>query len=300
MDDLIFLRPWWLAAVLPLALMLWRVLRRPVSAGGWERLMSPQMLAAMHALGSFSGSASRGERLLPVAALLPLILGLSGPALPRPDLPVMARADTVILAIDLSASVANNGQALLQAQQAAAALLQGLPGRPVGLILYGNEAFAASAPTTDPRRLETMIAVLDAGLMPARGSSPGAAIGLAARMLAHPQQADLILISDGGGVDRIAQAEAARLSGLGAGIWPVRVEGVAAGAPVPEPNAMAPLASGGRVLNWNEVDDLAAELAGRGVRHRVAELQAFGYRDFGPLLAALAVVPLLMMIRRRS
>ena len=299
MEDLILLRPWWLAAVLPLALMLWRVLRRPVPAGGWERLMSPQMLAAMQALGSFSGSASRGERLLPVAALFPLILGLSGPALPRQDLPVMARTDTVLLAIDLSASVAS-GRALLQAQQAAAALLQGLPGRPVGLILYGNEAFAASAPTTDPRRLETMIAVLDAGLMPARGSAPGAAIGLAARMLANPQQADLILISDGGGVDRIALAEAARLSGLGAGIWPVRVEGVAAGAPVPEPNAMAPLASGGRVLNWNEADDLAAELAGRGARHRVAELQAFGYRDFGPLLAALAAVPLLMMLRRRS
>lgn len=299
MEDLILLRPWWLAAFLPLALTLWWVLRRRAPAGGWERLMSPQMLAAMQALGSFSGSASRGARLLPAAALVPLILGLSGPALPRQDLPLLARTDTVLLAIDLSASVAE-GQALLQAQQAAAALLQGLPGRPVGLILYGNEAFAASAPTTDPRRLETMIAVLDAGLMPARGSSPGAAIGLAGRMLADPRQSDLILISDGGGVDRIARAEAARLSGLGTRIWPVRVDGIAAGAPVPEPDAMAPLASSGRVLGWNEVDDLASDLGGRGERQRVAELQALGYRDLGPLLAALAALPLLMMLRRRS
>lgn len=63
---------------------------------------------------------------------------------------------------------------------------------------------------------------------------------------------------------------------------------------------MAPLASSGRVLGWSEVDDLASELGGRGERQRVAELQALGYRDLGPLLAALAGLPLLMMLRRRS
>ncbi|MFC0202304.1 VWA domain-containing protein [Paracoccus rhizosphaerae] len=299
MADLILLRPWWLAAFLPLALLLWWVLRRPAPAGGWERVMSAEMLTAMQALGAFSGRASRSVRLLPIAALVPLILGLTGPALPREDLPLLARTDTVLLAIDTSASVAE-GKALSQAQQAAAALLQRLPGRPVGLILYGNEAFAASAPTTDPRRLETLIAVLDAGIMPARGSSPGAAIGLAAGMLADPRQSDLILISDGGGVDRNARAEAARLSELGTRIWAVRVDGVAAGAPVPEQDAMAPLASSGRVLDWTEADDLAARLGGRGERQRVAELQAFGYRDLGPLLAAFAGLPLLMMLRRRS
>ena len=299
MADLILLRPWWLVAFLPAALLLWWVLRHPAQAGGWEQVMSAEMLTAMQALGAFSGRASLTARLLPFAALVLLILGLSGPALPRQDLPLLTRTDTVLLAIDISASVAE-GEALSQAQQAAAALLQGLAGRPVGLILYGNEAFAASAPTTDPRRLETLIAILHANLMPARGSSPGAAIGLAARMLADPRQSDLILISDGGGVDRNARAEAARLSELGTRIWPVRVDGVAAGAPMPEPDALAPLVSSGRVIGWNEVDDLAARLHGRGERQRVAELQAFGYRDLGPLLAALAGLPLLMMLRRRS
>lgn len=298
MEGLILLRPWWLAALPVLVLLMIRVLRRPAPAGGWEAVLSPGLLAAMQALGQFSGQVPRRARLMPAAVMVPLILGLAGPALPRDDLPLLARMDTVLLAVDLSASVAG-GEALSQARQAAAALLQGLPGRPVGLILYGNEAFAASAPTTDPRRLETLIAVLEPDLMPARGSSPAAAIGLAAQMLADPARSDLILISDGGGVDAGARAEAARLSGLGTRIWAVRVEGVATGVPVPDPRAMEPLASDGRVLGWAEVDGLAERLGARGQRQRMAQLHALGYHDLGPLLAALAALPLLAMLRRR-
>lgn len=299
MEGLILLRPWWLAALPLLALLMARAWRGPAPAGGWEAVLEPGLLSAMQALGQFSGQAPRRARLLPAAVMGPLILGLSGPAVPRADLPLLARMDTVLLAVDLSASVAE-GAALSQARQAAAALLQGLPGRPVGLIVYGNEAFAASAPTTDPRRLETLIAVLEPDLMPARGSSPAAAIGLAAQMLADPARSDLILISDGGGVDAGARAEAARLRALGTRIWAVRVEGVAPGRPAPDPRAMAPLASEGGVLGWTEVDGLAQRLGARGQRQRVAELHALGYRDLGPLLAALAALPLLAMLRRRA
>lgn len=298
MEGLILLRPWWLAAFVPLGLLLHRVMRQPAPAGGWEQVMSPQMLAAMQALGAFSGRASRRLRLMQVAALFPLILGLAGPALPRQDMPLMARTDIVLLAIDVSASVAG-GDGLVQAKQAAAALLQGLPDQPVGLILYGNEAFAASAPTTDPRRLETLIAVLAADLMPGQGSSAAAAIGLATRMLPDPQQSDLILISDGGGIDRSARAEAARLSGPGTRIWPVRVAALAPGAPEPDPDAMTSLATEGHVSGWNEVDDLAARLGTRGQRQRRDELHAMGYRDLGPLLAAFAAIPLLSLLRIR-
>ena len=298
MSGLILLRPWWLAALLPaiaLAVLAWR---RGPQAGGWEQVMPPQMLAAMQALGGFDGATNGWVRLLPVAALLALILGLSGPAIRRADAPLLARTDSVMIAIDMSPSVAR-GPGLIAAQQAAAALLQGLDGRPTGLILFSGEAYAASAPTTDPRTLQTLVAVLDADTVPGQSSRPAAALGLAGQMLTQADRADLVLISDGGGVDAQALAEAERIAAAGGRIWALRIEGAPPGVAPPPPGALARLVrGGGQVIEAAEVDRLAARLQRGGETTRDPALTALGYLDLGPFLAALAALPLLMMLRR--
>ena len=289
MTGALLLRPLWLAALLPLLALAWWLDRRGPSAGGWEQVMPPQMLAAMQALGVLGGGPGRWAAMRPLAAAALVVLGLSGPALPRADAPVLRRTDSVLIAIDMSPSVAR-GPALAQAQQVAAALLQGLAGRPVGLILYSGEAFAASAPTTDPRTLQTLIAVLDRDTVPGHGSRPAAAIGLAARMLSDAGQADLVLISDGGGVDAQAVAEAGRLA-----------DGAAPQAPQPPADALDRLTrAGGQALRAADADGLAARLDRGGDRRRDPALSALGYRDLGPFLAALAALPLLQMLRRRA
>ncbi|MDN3712673.1 hypothetical protein QWZ10_14650 [Paracoccus cavernae] len=78
-------------------------------------------------------------------------MGLAGPAVPRADAPVFAQSDAVVIAIDMSPSVAE-GPALEDAQAAAAGLLGALAGRPVGLILYAGEAYSVAAPPPIPRR----------------------------------------------------------------------------------------------------------------------------------------------------
>ncbi len=300
MGGLILLRPWWLIALLPvLMLMLWAGRRAP-EAGGWQDVMPPPMLTAMLALGGISGTQPRWHRALVPLASVALVLGLAGPALPRGDMPALARTDAVVLAMDLSPSVAQ-GSALTQAQLAAASLLQGLGGRPVGLILYGPEAYVASAPTTDPRTLETLIAVLDAETVPGKGSRPAAALGLTSSLLSDPRHADLVLISDGGGVDRQALAEAGRLSEAGTRIWPLRVEGAPAGATPAAPDALAPLAlGGGQMMQADQADRLAARLAQGGDSRRDPALEALAHRDLGPFFAALAALPLLLMMRVRA
>ena len=300
MTGALLLRPLWLAALLPLLALAWWLDRRGPSAGGWEQVMPPQMLAAMQALGVLGGGPGRWAAMRPLAAAALVVLGLSGPALPRADAPVLRRTDSVLIAIDMSPSVAR-GPALAQAQQVAAALLQGLAGRPVGLILYSGEAFAASAPTTDPRTLQTLIAVLDRDTVPGHGSRPAAAIGLAARMLSDAGQADLVLISDGGGVDAQAVAEAGRLADAGARLWTVRIDGAAPQAPQPPADALDRLTrAGGQALRAADADGLAARLDRGGDRRRDPALSALGYRDLGPFLAALAALPLLQMLRRRA
>lgn len=299
MDGLILLRPLWLAALLPLAGLVGLRLTRLPDAGGWERVMPRDMLRAMQALGHLGGRQPLWMRLRAPLALAMLILGLAGPALPRSDAPVLAQADAVVLAVDLSPSVAR-GTGLDQAKLAAAGLAQALSGRPVGLVLYGGEAFTASAPTLDIATLQTQIGVLDGETMPGKGSRPAAAIGTAAQMLAGLPRADLVLISDGGGVDRQALAEAERLAGQGVRIWALRLTGAAPGAPAAPGDALDRLVRGGAVMAWEDMDALATRLARSGGSARDPVLRALHYRDLGPWLALLALPPLLVMLRRQE
>ncbi|MCZ0960444.1 VWA domain-containing protein [Paracoccus benzoatiresistens] len=299
MDGLTLLRPWWLLALLPLAALVLLRLRRLPDAGGWERVMGRDMLRAMQALGALGGRQPLWMRLLAPAALALLVCGMAGPALPRTDAPVLAQADAVVLAVDLSPSVAK-GAGLDQAKLAAAGLAQALSGRPVGLILYGGEAFTASAPTLDVGTLQTQIGVLDGETMPGKGSRPAAAIGMAGQMLAGLPRADLVLISDGGGVDRQALAEADRLAGQGVRLWALRLDGRAPGAPAADDDALDRLARGGTVMGWDDTDALASRLARSGGSVRDPVLQALHYRDLGPWLAMLALPPLLVMLRRQE
>lgn len=288
---MILLRPWWLIALPLVALAAWLLMRRGPDAGGWQRVLSPTMLAGLQALGQVR-AASPWLRLLPVAGAAALVVALAGPAVPRDDAPVFAQNDAVVIAIDMSASVTRKG--LPAAKAAAAQVMAGLPGRPVGLILYAAEAYAASAPTADPRVLESLIAVLDDKTMPDRGSSPAAALGMAGQMLAGLSRADLVLISDGGGVDGAAQAEARRLAEAGVRTRAIWVEGdpAADSAALSQiaPDGVAPARDAGRVV---------AALGRSGVDRDPAML-ALQYRDLGPFIAALALIPLLWQFRRQA
>ena len=297
MDGLILLRPLWLLALLPLAGLVLLRLRRLPDAGGWEGVMGSDMLRAMQALGALRGRQPLWMRLLAPLALALLIAGLAGPALPRADAPVLAQSDAVVVAVDLSPSVAK-GPGLDQAKLAAAGLAQGLAGRPVGLVLYSGEAFTATAPTLDVGSLQTQIGVLDGDTMPAQGSRPAAAIGMAARMLARLPRADLVLVSDGGGIDRQALAEADRLAEQGVRISALRLTALAPGAPAAPEDALDRLVRGGAVEAWDRTDRLAARLARSGGSTRDPALRALQYRDLGPWLAVLALPGLLMMLRR--
>lgn len=300
MGGLILMRPLWLLALLPWAwLILWS-LRHSGDAGGWQQVMPRPMLRAMIALGALGGQQPVWQKILVPAAMLALILGLTGPALPRRDAPVLAQTDAVVIAIDLSPSVAQ-GPGLEQAQFAAAGLLQGLAGRPVGLILYGGEAYTVAAPTSDLSTLETLIAVLQPDTMPNPGSRVADALGQAGKMLEQPRRADLVVISDGGGVDAQAEAEANRLADMGVRISALHIADVAPEAPAPPRDALKRLVRGdGKVLPADQMARMAGLLDSAGASVRDPVLRALQYRDLGPLLAAFAIFPLLVMLRRQK
>lgn len=287
---MILLRPAWLMALPLVALVLWLRWRRGPDAGGWQAVLSPQMLAGLAALGQVQ-AAPGWQRLLPFGGALALVLGLAGPALPRPDAPVFAQSDAVLIAMDLSASVVRGG--LADTQAAAAQVMAALPGRPVGLILYAGEAYTAAAPTADPKVLESLIAVLDRDTMPDKSSNPAAALALAGQMLDGLDRGDLVLISDGGGVDAAALAEAQRLGAAGVQVQALSV----AGDPAGDAGALSQIAR--RVAPADAPGPVIAALSRARISDDAA-LRALQYRDLGPWLAALALIPLLWQFRRQA
>lgn len=287
---MILLRPLWLLALPALAVLALAIWRRGPDAGGWQAVLPVHMRAGLAALGQL-GAGAGPLRFLPLAGAAALVAGLAGPAMPRPDTPVLAQSDAVVIAMDMSPSVAR-GAALQDAQAGAAGLLAGLAGRPVGLILYAGEAYAVAAPTGDPATLETQIAVLDPDTMPDEGSRPAAALALAGQMLRGLRRADLVLVSDGGGFDRAALAEAGRLRDAGVRISALTV----AGDPPSDGAALRALADG-PVARFDDLGPVLRALAASGVTRDPA-MRALQYRDLGPWLVALALICLLPQFRR--
>ncbi len=292
------LRPWWLLALPLLVLVAIVRWRRGADTGGWEKVIAPDMLAGLRALDQIASSPGDKQRYLSLTAATLLVLGLCGPALPRQDTPVLAQTDAILIAIDMSPSV-SHGAALSDVQAAAAGILTRSAGRPVGLILYADNAYGVAAPTSDPTTLESQIAVLTAQTMPDEGSRPAAALGLAASMLSGQKQADLILISDGGGVDAATRAEAERLRAAGVRISVLAVSPTAPGAPPADEAALQTIVDG-VVTPARSPQPLLALLASGGAVSRDPILAALRFLDLGPWLAGLALLPFLMLFRRRA
>jgi len=296
MTEFTLLRPCWLAALPLLALLAFQSWRRGPHGGGWAQVMPAAMLGAMRSLGHLNGGNDRsGLYCLAAAALL--AAGLAGPALPRNDAPVLAGSGAILIAIDMSRSVAESA-ALADAQAAAAQILRAANGRAVGLILYDGEAYDIAAPTEDPATLETQIAVLGPETMPGKGSRPAAALALARKMLTGVRDADLVLISDGGGIDGAAIAEARRLTGSGVRLMLLTLSGSA-----------RPAAASDAFDRLDGVSASAAALAPEPVLRRLSAisakrmdrtLTALRFRDLGPFLAALALIPVLFLFRRTA
>lgn len=294
MSELVLLRPWWLAALPLLALIaLWRW-RKGVASGGWEQVMPPAMFAVMRALGHLHGTVGR-QQFAPLAAAALISLGLCGPAVPRPDAPLLAGSGAILIAIDMSPSVAESA-ALADAQAAAAGILAAANGRPVGLILYSGEAYDIAAPTADAATLESQIAVLKPETMPGVGSRPATALALGRQMLAGSRDTDLVLISDGGGVDDATRVEAERLAGDGIRLSILTLEPAAGG--TTDSTALEALGTVAAPARLPE--PVLRRLSRGGALAPDPALAALQFRDLGPFIAALAALPLLSLFRRRA
>lgn len=310
--DWALLRPWWLLAW-PILGGVW-ALAQSRGAGPWAMIIDPRLLAGLKELGLFHTKRSArqwlGARNARLVAAGVLALALSGPAVLHHDRAEYRAQDPLILSIDMSPSVVGD-QKTLTALRTAAAETAALAGaRPIGVMLYSAEPYLALVPTTDLRAVSELLSVLSDQTMPLPGSKPEMALSMLPDFFAQSVVgadgrlgADVVVVSDGGGIGPRANDEARRLASQGFRIWGLGVNRTAQGAPEADLIGLAALAQAGGGASFAADQPMALiEALGRERRLRLAvtDAHAAGWRDLGYLLLVATMAIGLFMFRRRG
>jgi len=198
MDALHLLRPHWLWALLafPALWALWRLRQRNDNV--WKGVVDAHLLPHLLEQG---GKAVRGALWLGALGYVIAILALAGPSWRQGEQPLWQSHSPLVIALDLSSSIAASDlppSRLLQARAKLATLLRERAGGQVALVVYAGEAFTVAPLTDDAANVALFLDALEPEVMPVDGQQPGKAIAWSVRLLQQAgfEQGDIVLISD--------------------------------------------------------------------------------------------------------
>lgn len=329
LDDVHFLRPLWLLALLVLPMLVWLRRRAHRVSDPWRRVVDAPLLAAQ------SASRVQGPRLpelLLAGGLAICVLALAGPAWRELPQPLVKRQGPLIVALDLSANVRAadlKPDRLSRARLKLAELVRRRADGQTALIAFAGEAFTVAPLTDDATTLDGLLGALDPSILPVPGQRPERAIRMGLRLLADSgaQRGDLLLLTDRVGTAAVEAARESAAQGLRVSVLGL---GTPEGAPVAVGGGgfMRDEAGNIRLPRLDEDSLRALALAGQGGYARFAadgsDLRALGfdsaqssadagrvetvrndassplrYQDEGPLLVLL-LLPLAAFAARRG
>ncbi len=324
-SELHLMRPEWLWALLPaavLALLLWYFRGK---GGSWSDVIAPNLLPYLVG----KQQAARGPNLLPVLFLAWVIatVAAAGPAWEKLPQPIHQKQDALVLVLDLSYSMMAQDLSpsrLIRARQKLLDLLEQRGEGQTGLIAYAGDAHIVTPLTDDNPTIANLIPALNPGMMPVPGSDPVAAVSQAIDLLRSAGVSDgkIVLITDGVDNDS-AKGIARQLKGTGVSFAVLGI-GTRTGAPIPLPqggfikdssgdivvpgldeSALRGLASktGGKYsrisLDDNDLERLLSEaLPDTGKATLALERTADAWEDKGYLLILLLLPVALSLFRR--
>jgi Ca-activated chloride channel family protein len=263
------LRPEWLWALLPAAILaaaLWRVRNR---SGSWSSVIAPELLPYL-----IDEGRQQVQRNLVPALLLAWALAAiaaAGPSFKKIPQPVHQKQDALILVLDLSRSMTAGDLSPSRIDRARQKLLDLLERRKegqTGLIAYAGDAHIVTPLTDDTPTIANLLPALHPDIMPVPGSQPAAAMEQALGLLhsAGIRQGRILLVTDGvsasdsRGVTDVLQGTGMALSVMGIG--------TATGAPLPLPRGgFLKDSQGAIVMPALEEGDLRALAAASGGRY---------------------------------
>ena len=236
-DGFHVLRPellWGLLICPLLALALWH---RRTRQGDWSRAIDPELLPYL--MPEHSDKTRQTTIWMPTLLLSLIVLAASGPSLRQVELPVIKRADALVLVLDLSASMLAadvQPSRIRRARQKILDLLDLRAEGVTGLVVFAGDAHVVTPLTDDARTIANLMPALSPNIMPLPGANATSGIEAAANLLitAGAQGGQILLMTDGlPRFDTVRAKDALERSGAALAVLAI---GTKAGAPIPLPN----------------------------------------------------------------
>jgi Ca-activated chloride channel family protein len=237
-ENIHFLRPGWLLALLPLAFLLWRLLNAKRNSRSWQTVVDPVLLAHL-----LSGTNSvRSNTHLYVIAVIGLlsIIALAGPVWNKLEQPIFKQQSALVIVLDLSRSMDSSDikpSRLVRARHKIADILTQRKVGQTALVVYAADAFSVVPLTDDGKTINALLSGLTTDIMPVQGSRADQALVQAYRLFQNTGllRGDILLVSDGLSQNESQMAEALLKDNAGFRLSVLGV-GTETGGPIPLPN----------------------------------------------------------------
>jgi Ca-activated chloride channel family protein len=195
-----FLRPYWLLALLPLAALIWQLMKSKYASGNWRTVVDPELLP--HLL-TAKARAGHKRLLVPVALVgIVAVIALAGPAWETVPQPVYKQRASLVIALDLSRSMNVNDikpSRLTRARHKIADILSQRREGQSALIAYAADAFVVTPLTEDVATINALLPSLSTDIMPAQGGRADRAVGQALELFNNTgvTRGDILIVTDG-------------------------------------------------------------------------------------------------------
>lgn len=321
-----FLRPWWLLALLPAVIVLFRLWRRHGQGSAWKQAIDRSLLPYL--LDSRPGGSQRLPLMLLASAWSLAIIALAGPTWERLPQPVQERQDALVVVLDQSlnmfATDLEPNRHTVAVRKLNDILDRRIEGQ-TGLVVYSEQGHLVTPLTQDNDTIQNLVPALSPNIMPAFGNNPAHGIQLGLELLEeNPGVRGRILLISG----HVPPSQRERISGLLAETpYPLSILAVGTGDGAPIPAAEGDFltdSSGQQVvpsMDGSALENLAGSMGGRyheialssaDLDHLLTENRLPGedeyiesdrefdvWRDAGPWLVLL-LLPLGAMLFRRG
>ncbi len=265
-----FLQPLWLLALIPLALLVWRLRRTATGDNPWARIIDARLqplllMGQTHRVGHFL------LWLLGLGWLL-ATLALANPVWEKQPRPLFQTSAARVIVLDLSRSMLDRDikpSRLARARFKIEDILAHNDEGQTGLVVFAGDAFTVTPLTRDTDTIRALLKSLDPDLMPVQGSRADLGLQKAGKLLrqAGLGNGQILLLADGVTGDK-AREVAAQLYDKG---YRVSVLGIGTENPEPLTNAQGQLLrtrDGQLILPPLESDALQAVAEDGGGRYR--------------------------------
>ena len=264
-----FLRPFWLLALMPYALLVLLTLRNKLKQGSWQQVCDAALLPYI----LDERTIQKNHWMLTSSALAAflVIIALAGPSWEHLPAPVFRNSSALVIVLDLSASMDATDikpSRLIRARYKIADILKRRKDGQTALLVYAGDAFVVTPLTDDTDTINNLLPTLTTQLMPAPGSNTKAALQKAVALFkqAGLQSGQILLVTDG--VDAKANHDA--IASLGHYQLSILAAGTEEGAPIKLPEGGFMKDNNGNIvipkINSAELQRLARASGGQFAR----------------------------------